>query len=77
MVLLGQTTTFLPLQSFCALRNTQMFTLSGLTDLTNALSKMVTAPLVTAKRGNIEVNIFFIHRRRKMCDSMKNTEMIF
>ena len=47
-----------------------MFTLSGLTDVTNyALSKMVTAPNVTEKRGNIEV-----HRRRKMCESMKNTE---
>ena len=33
---------------------------------------MATAPNVTEKRGNI-----FLHRRRKMCECMKNTEMSF
>ena len=46
-----------------------MFTLSGLIDLTNARSKMVTAPNVTEKKGNIEVSNF-LNRKSNMCESM-------
>ena len=49
MALLGKTTTFLPKCSPC----------QDLLILTNnAWSKMVTAPSLTEKRGNIEVNNF-------------------
>ena len=38
-----------------------MFTLSGLSDLTNYVwSKIVTAPNGTEKRGNVKVNFFYI-----------------
>ena len=64
MVLLGQTTTFIPLQSLCPLKETHnkhMFIMSGLIDFTNLTNAcIVTAPDVTEKRGNIEINNFYI-----------------
>ena len=53
-----------------------MFILSGRIDLTNLTNTcIVTAPNVTEKRGNIEINNF-LHRRRKMCEPIKNMEII-
>ena len=54
-----------------------MFILSELIDLTNLTNAcIVTVPNVSDKRGNIEINNV-LYRRRKMCEPIKNMEIIF
>ena len=51
-----------------------MFTLSGLINLTNV--GIVTAPIVTEKRGNIEKTIFYIKEGKCTCEPIKSMEII-
>ena len=54
-----------------------MFILSELIDLTNLTNAcIVTSQNVTDKTGNIEINNV-LYRRRKMCEPIKNMEIIF
>ena len=74
-MVLGQTTTFFHLQSFCPLRKSQhththtSSPCQDLIDLTDAWSKVVTAP-----NGNSNERKYLIkqlHRTSKMCDYIK------
>ena len=75
MVLLGKTTTYLPLQ-FLSSKKTHIkhiFTLSGPKQMPD---QRWSQNQINRKERNYR-NIFFFHWRTKMCEHRKNTELIF
>ena len=69
-IVLGQTTTLIPFQSFCPLKNNkQMFTLSGLNWFYKCLIKDGHRTKWNTNERKYR-NKHFLHRRRKMCENI-------